>query len=224
MKSVILLICVTFLITGCAGVSLNAKYDIGLVRVEKPKKVTERYGGKEIVFTEEKKYIYEDGLIKMIFMPSAHQINFIAENKTDYSLKIVWDECVYVDINGASHRVIHSGVRYIDRNNPQAPSIIASKSNLTDMIYPSDYVEWGSGYYGSEWKERPLFPTSSYLVMTTTKETENAKEDFKNTIDRFKDKEFSIVMPIKVEETINEYRFVFKIKDATVYMINNYTK
>lgn len=217
MKKIICLLVLMMLVSGCATLSLKAKYDIGLVRVEKPKKVTERYGGKDIVSTEEKKYIYEDGLIRIIFIPTAYQINFIAENKTDYSLQIIWDECAYVDENGSSHRVIHSGIKYIDRNNPQPPSIIASKSKLTDIIYPSDYIEWSSDYYSSGWEEKPLFPTNRILGMVTTKEIENAKEDFKNTIDKFKNKEFSVVMPIKVEETINEYRFVFKIKDVQVY-------
>jgi len=77
-----------------------------------------------------------------IFFITTDEFGFVLKNETKNPLKIDWDSVSYVDYFGESHKVIHSGIRYIDRNNHQTPTIIPPTSKLTDNIIPIDYIEW----------------------------------------------------------------------------------
>ena len=52
------------------------------------------------------------------------QLNFCLTNKSGYSIKLPWDDMAYVDEDGKTMRVIHSGIRLVDRNAAQAPTVI----------------------------------------------------------------------------------------------------
>jgi len=148
-------------LAGCA--TYRAYYDIGLTEVERPAQAKQRYGEQKITKVEEEginKYFFEDEMVKIVWIPTSSQLSFILTNKTDHSIKIVWDEAAFVDENGVSHRVMHSGVKYIDRNNPQPPSVVVRKGTIMDLIMPTDNVYYVSGQYGG-WREAPLFPVSS---------------------------------------------------------------
>lgn len=53
---------------------------------------------------------------------------------------------------GQVGRVMHSGVKYIDRNNSQPASVILKGATLSDIILPTDNVYYISGQYGG-WRE-----------------------------------------------------------------------
>jgi len=185
------------LLSGCLEVPL---YNFSLEKVERPKETRERYGEKENIFVEENKLAYEDDLFKILFLITPKQINFRIKNKTSHSIKIIWDEAVYRDEDNSSHRVVHSGVKYISMNEPQPPSVIVAGSTLEDLIYPSDYV-----YYSSGWVERSLFPTTGRSFSET--ETE-----YKNRITSFSGKTIGVLIPLEVKGIINEYTFIFRIR------------
>jgi len=54
-------------------------------------------------------------------------------NKTDNSIKIIWDGVNHIDENDNSHRIIHSGIRCIDKNEPQPVSVITRNASLKDI-------------------------------------------------------------------------------------------
>jgi hypothetical protein len=149
---------------------------------------------------------FEDDLVKVSWYADSRNILFLVENKTDYSIKIPWDEAAFVDINGMSHRVMHSGVKYVDRSQPQAPSIIVRKGKLEDNIVPTDYVYQDEG----TWREKPLL---------VDKESHNKYSlgafktfsDFQATVNENIDKEYQVLLPLEIENTINDYIFSFKI-------------
>lgn len=80
------------------------------------------------------------------------QINFVITNKTKNALKIVWDSSAFVDPDGNSHKVMHQGVRYIERDKSIPPSILVPGTKLSDMVYPTDYVN----FVNNEWVESPI--------------------------------------------------------------------
>lgn len=47
---------------------------------------------------------------------------------------------------------MHSGVKYIDRNNSQPPNIIPKNASLSDVIIPTDNIYYVSGQYGG-WRD-----------------------------------------------------------------------
>ncbi|RLI46562.1 hypothetical protein DRO69_02755 [Candidatus Bathyarchaeota archaeon] len=204
LKCLVFLVLITFFL-GCA--TYRAYYDIVLKEVERPVEAKERYGEQKITKVEEEgifKYYFEDQMVEIIWMPTSSQISFMLKNKTNHSIKIVWDEAAYVDENGESHRVIHSGVKYIDRNNPQPPSVVVRGGTISDIIIPSDKIYYVSGQYGG-WRKNPLFPTTSEEF-----------DFFKKLVKKYVGKTIQVLLPLQIEDVINEYIFTFEIKDAEV--------
>jgi len=80
------------------------------------------------------------------------QISFVITNKTKNALKIVWDSSAFVDPDGNSHKVMHQGVRYIERDKSIPPSILVPGTKLSDMIYPTDYIN----LVNNEWVESSI--------------------------------------------------------------------
>ena len=68
---------------------------------------------------------FEDALLKIIWIPKKYEFHFTLTNKISQSIKVMWDDAAFVDSNKTSHRVIHSGIDYDDRNKPQAATVVA---------------------------------------------------------------------------------------------------
>ena len=190
------------MLTSC--MNYKGFYNVGLKEVERPENAKERYGESKIVnFKEEgkTKYSYEDDMIKIVWLPLSTQFGFKLKNKTDHSIKIIWDEAVYVDQNGSSGRVMHAGVKYTDRNNPQPPTVVVKNANIEDIIVPTDNVYYVSGKYGG-WRTKPMFPNRA-----------STQEELNVLTQKYIGKEVKILLPLKIQETINEYIFTFKVED-----------
>ena len=198
-----------FGLSGC--VASYAQYDIGLESVEVPKNKKQTFGKQVIVKSEEKgktKYTFEDDIIKTTWIVTSSNIYFDLKNKTNHSIKIIWDEAVFVDQNGESHSVMHSGTKYIDRNNPKPPTTIVRNGKISDIVFPSDYVYYQSGQYGG-WRELDLIKDYRTTEPEGAKKIQElAKKEINKTI--------QVLLPIRIEDVTNEYIFVFKINDFKV--------
>lgn len=145
---------------------------------------------------ESKEVAFEDSFMSIEFSISKRQVGFVLRNKTDNPIKIDWDQVSYVDVLGESHKVMHSGVRYIERDKPQAPTVVPPTAKVEDMVFPSDYVYYSSGEYGG-WREIPLFPEAPAAKI-------------------YKGSSFSIFMPLEVNGVVKNYIFTFKIEDVII--------
>jgi hypothetical protein len=139
-------------------------------------------------------------MIKIVWLPLSTQFVFRMHNKTDHSIRIIWDEAVYVNVNGSSGRVTHAGVKYTDRNNPQPPTVVVKNANIDDIIIPADNIYYVPGQYGG-WRTRPMFPNRA-----NTQEESNALRE------QYIGKEVRVLLPLEIQGTINEYIFTFKIE------------
>jgi len=200
------------------------------LKVIRPEETKQKYGDARITSTEENEWIYEDGLIRLSFLfpeKGIKGINLSMENKTDRSIKILWNEAAYLDENNFSHRVIHYGVRYIERDQPQAPSIIIPGSKLEDIVYPADYVEWKKVLGETkEWTGKPLLPSGASTLWSpklpsppfpvnreeAIKELEKRNDEAKE----LKGKKIGILLPLQAGGVINEYIFTFEITDIRI--------
>jgi hypothetical protein len=140
-------------------------------------------------------------MIKIFFIKIYKKFGFTLQNKTDHSIKIIWDEAVYVDPNGSSGRVMHAGVKYIDRNNPQPPTVIVKNANIDDMIVPTDNIYYVSGQYGG-WRTKPMLPNRA-----------NTQEELNALTQQYIGKEVRVLLPLEIQGTVNEYIFTFKVED-----------
>jgi len=152
-----------------------------------------------------------------------YQFDFILENKSDYSIKIIWDDAAYVNTKGASGRVIHSGIKFPTRNYPQPHTVVAKKTHLDDFLIPVEniYLRYlgfdikpeeeeivlinskGQGYFN--WNVKPIFPF--YAIR---------KKQLEHLTKQYIGKTVQILLPLQIQETVNDYIFTFDISDFVI--------
>jgi hypothetical protein len=82
------------------------------------------------------------------------------KNKTTEPIKIDWDSVSYINESGQANRVMHTGVKYIARDQPLPATVIPAGSELVDEITPVQNVHFVSGQYGG-WQAYPLLSAQS---------------------------------------------------------------
>jgi hypothetical protein len=201
------------------SITYKAEYQISLIKVERPEKASARYGLQKVdaVTADDKyKYSFEDDMVKILWFVGSRQIGFLIQNKTDYSVKIPWDEAAFVDESGRSHRVMHSGVKYTDRDKSQPPSVIVRKGSIEDIVFPTDYVSWESGsrYSAGSWDERPLFLNNDYHG-EYSKGKYSSFNDFKKAVQNNIGKQIQVLLPLQIQDVVNDYIFTFNVDAVT---------
>ena len=210
MKRNVMVVTIIALILGCAGSTQRIGFDMSLEQVERPKDAKERFGevNTTVVDSLGKNYLlFEDKLVKAMFFFGYQQISLILNNKSDHTMKINWDNAAWISPTGESSRIIHSGVRLMDRNAPQSPSVIVRNGKLTDSILPSDHIYFESGQYGG-WRYLALLHNTG--VMATDMQSELQKSQ------KYVGKTCGVLLPIEIEGVQNDYIFTFKIGDAKI--------
>lgn len=205
MKQVLWVSLLTVL-TGCAHPVVT--YQFGLTEVERPADAVERYGDSQIsLVTEEgvNKQEFEDEFVRIVWAPASDRIAFRLHNKTDHSIRVIWDDAIYVGPEGESHRVMHSGVKYSERNNPQPPSIVARRGMLTDVIIPTSNVKYMSSI---GWYLTPLMPLSKAPI--------HGADAMRRDAERHVGRSFQVILPLAIQDVINEYIFSFEIEGVSV--------
>jgi hypothetical protein len=145
--------------------------------------------------SESRELMFEDQAIRIRFTLSETQIGLLLQNKMTSPIKIDWNTVSYMDITGLAHSVMHTGVRYIERDRPQVATIIPPEAMIEDAIVPSDHISYTPGS-GGGWSSRPLFPA---LAET----------------DLYIGKTFSVFMPLELEGSVKNYSFTFRIERET---------
>ena len=188
-------------LTSCGSIFMSTSYNTSLVSVESPADAKIKYGETKIINTIGEdgisKYTYEDDFINIVWYIGKSKLNFFLTNKSGYSIKLPWDDMAYVDENGITMRVIHSGGRLIDRNATQAPSVVPKNATLEDILIPSENI-----YFSSGWIEKSLFPSYN------SQEAANKSPILGKTI--------RIIFPIIIQDVQNEYVFEFSIDGIVV--------
>lgn len=177
--------------------ALKGRYKTALVRVEKPEDTSNRYGDVTTVADAGvEKYSFTDSIINIVIMGSPEQFNFVLKNVSPNSLKLIWNEAVYVGRDGSTSKVMHAGTKYSERNGDQPASVIIRGAKIDDLACPTENVYYDEGTrigystYGNGWKTKSMLP-ESYI----------GKEAG----------EIRLMLPIQVKDVVNEYTFVFKV-------------
>jgi len=105
------------------------------------------------------------------------QIGFVIQNKTDFGIKIDWDDISIIFPGRIASRVIHGGTKLIDRNAAQAQTTVPPSAKIIDSLVPSDHISFTQGQYGG-WETAPLFGGEDRLI--------------------WNNKEFSIFFPLEI--------------------------
>ena len=202
-KKLPLITFIGMMFTSCGMLkSYTAKYDVSLASVESPADAKAQFGETKVATFQDgeiNKYRYEDDYIDIVWYVSTKQFNFTLKNKSNHTIKINWDDISFVDYEGNTGRVMHTGVKYNERNNSQPATTIPKGASLSDLLLPTENVYFTSGQYGG-WNERLLIPS----IYSTP-------EAFANGANNYVGKTMRILMPIMIENVQNDYTFEFKI-------------
>ena len=199
-----LLFLVSILALTSCGTSYVASYNVGLSKVESPSNAKLQFGETKVVKFEDgglTKYRYEDDYIDIAWFVASKEFHFELRNKSGHTIKINWDDISYVDISGSVGRVMHSGVKYVDRNNSQPSTTIPKNASISDILLPTDNVYYVSGQYGG-WFEKYLIPC-----------VYSKQENYDLLAPLNVGKKMSILMPIMIENVQNDYVFEFHIDE-----------
>ena len=203
MKKLFLLISILVLLTGCYDFRIHGTYIMVLQKVETSGVEKELFANSKttnIVDYDKSKSIYEDDFIKIIWEPSFYVFNILLTNKSEHSIKIIWNDAIYVDENGNSERVAHAAEKYIRVEDSQQPTNVLKKLTIKDQIQPNENIHYDEN---NGWTSQPLL----------TENFGDTPEELKRIKDTFKGKIIRISLPIQTYETTIEYLFEFVVKD-----------
>ena len=194
----------TYMLLSCGSTQRIAYYSVGLASVESPADAKQQFGETKVVTLNDNgisKYRYEDEFIEITWFVNSKQFSFTLKNKTAHTIRINWDDISYVDIYGKTGRVMHSGIKYNERNNSQPATAIPKGESLSDILLPTDNVYFvnSTKYVTGGWREKYLLPS----VFT--------KETIKTLPEKIVGSKMSIMMPIVIENVQNDYTFLFNV-------------
>jgi hypothetical protein len=192
----ILLALILLGIIACSGGSKDkmiVKYDVELSMVRKASDITQRYQAPVADTIDVVRYAYEDDLFRSIWSASEGGWDLVLYNKSERPLMIDWDEVSYIDVDNIGHSVLSSSTKYSERNEPQTPSVIPRRGNITERLFSATHIYQSST---GEWAKRPLWPI-----------------DFSEA-QRYKGKTVRLIIPFSVDGLTAQYEFNFTIKDV----------
>lgn len=153
---------------------------------------------------------YKDSLLDINIFPLRTSFGVILKNKSKNTMKIIWDDAVFVDTEGISDHVIHSGVKFNEKEKSQAPSTIIRGATFRDNFTSQSSINWinstnrftwkfGKGftnvYTPGRWSENDIYP-----------DTDEVPEDHPLFM--------HIMIPIQIKDEINEYIFDIKYSNS----------
>jgi hypothetical protein len=100
-----------------------------------------------------KDLLAQDDEMAISFVVQSGGIGFELRNKTEMAIKIDWDQVSFVETDGTASKVVHSGVRLIERDRPQVPTMVPPGAKITETITPSSRIRYEKG-----WQVLPLLP------------------------------------------------------------------
>jgi hypothetical protein len=214
-----------FLLSSCSYTA-RALYEYSLSDVESPDKTSFKKTAPYKVYLYdnedvENPFIFEDDVIKIQFFPTNTSFPFKLENKTNETIKVIWDNGIFIDNNNASYRIINKLIKLSDEEKSSVPTPISKKSFLEDLIYPVGWASYRSGfvlydrYIPGRWYLDPILPTYS---VEASEEIHNKRlADIK---EKFLNKSLKMVIPIEYKNKIREYIFSFKVEKVQIMKQN----
>ena len=167
---------------------LKGHYVSVLTQVEKPSNPAIRYGKTTVVEDKKiSKYSYVDNVIDILIFGGSEQFDFILKNVSDNSIKVIWNEAVFVGFDGTTSKIMHVGTRYSQREGDQPATTIIKGAKIEDLAAPTCNVRYSSTL--KEWVTDSMYPSISGLSPGKLR----------------------LMLPIQIKEVVNEYVFVFDV-------------
>lgn len=117
------------------------------------------------------------------------------ENVSAAPVKIRWESAQYTDVNGQTHRLMHSGIRFVDRNNPVPDQVVAVRGVVEEAVIPVRNVFVSPQQKGG-YDIKPLFQFDAAVAA------------------KLKGKVILLSLPVEVNRQIIPYNFKIEIIDC----------
>lgn len=137
---------------------------------------------------------FRDKNITASFTVSEQGFQMRFENLSAYDVKILWDRAEYTDVNRQTQRLMYSGVRFPDRNNPIPDQIVLSGSSVQEAVIPINKVIFSQ--QKKAYEVQPLFPLESDVAAG------------------LKGKSVILFIPVEINRQIIPYNFKIEITDS----------
>lgn len=169
---------------------LAGRYVSILSKVEKPSNPSIRYGKTKVIEKNAglTQYSYIDNVIDMLIVGNSENFSFVLKNISDNSIKVIWNEAAFVDFDGSTSKVMHSGIKYSQREEDQPATTIIKGAKIEDVAVPTCNVRYSSVL--KEWVEDSMYPS----------------------MPDEKPGQLRLMLPIQIKDVVNEYVFVFDVK------------
>ncbi|OWP85751.1 hypothetical protein BWK60_12455 [Flavobacterium covae] len=169
-----------------------------------------QYEFKMIKPQESDKLIFEDELIKADFSVNKSDISFSMKNKSSKAIKIIWDDCAFVN-NGEAFKIIHKEVKFLDKEKSQVPTTIPPNSLLKDLVAPIENINMN--YYYSKY--------NTHISWTKAPLLGNHVSQSKSYIRKYmlpmKERKLALFIPVNIDGQKHDYMFEFAINDIRIY-------
>jgi hypothetical protein len=148
-------------------------------------------------------YFYSDNNFEIeIYASSDRYFDFKIKNKSGTTLKIIWDNAAYVNYDNVSSNIIHTGIKFSEKNAHQIPSIIVKNSIVEEEIAPINCIE----YTDDGWSVIPI----------TKRDTFNSIQEIQKNKAEIEGKHVQLLLPIQKNDSIIEYLFDFEITNYKI--------
>ena len=137
---------------------------------------------------------FRDANISVSFTVSDKAFDMHFTNLGNTSLKILWERAQYTDANRQAHRLMHTGIRFQDRNNPLPDQVVPPRAEVLQGVIPVSKVFFSR--QKKEYEVQTLFPLYSDAAAQLRGKTVN------------------LFIPIEVDRAIIPYNFKIEIIDA----------
>ena len=176
--------------SACAsGTDMSVEAALGLESVQRPADVAERWGAYEIRPADEDGYVYEDEMLSVVVVPVGGIFVMEVENRTDHSIRLIWDDASYVGPDGYASGVVSSETTWMDIGGSQPSQVVPARARVSIEAMPIRNLD------RSERQVIGFFPGA-----TSCADVEGV--------------EARLVMPFEIEGAVNEYTFQFSLLGA----------
>jgi len=166
---------------------------MSLKEVQRPANVAERWGA----FTLQKSkdgYTYDDNLLHLLVAPVSGSFLVTIQNKTAYSMQFLWDQAAYVSPAGFSGPVSSGETRCIQMGQSRPPETIPGNAQAILTVIPNNQIYTP---YGGGCSVRDFVPGDSTAL-------------------KMEGKEARLLLPLRVQDNVNEYTLVFLVTDIAI--------
>ena len=137
---------------------------------------------------------FQDKVVSFSLIVEDRQFHLNLANLTSSELNILWDRAEYTDVKNRQHRLMHSGIRYQDRNNPLPSQGVPPHGSVQEAVMPTSSVVYSQ--QTKAYENLQLFPLDS------------------ETAADLKGKIFYLFIPMGIDRQIFPYNFKIEIADV----------